>query len=420
MPDVEFRVVHMDHNQNTISVHPQLADNSLRWSYKATDIGDIQYDLALSDPALIAAGADSFAPYKTDWRLGMNVNGIGWNTIHAGFHTNVNLRPRSGIVSVTGKDWTHWLEQPVWFDFYKFDFTKPGLKGLVKDFMKGADNAGFNLNGFFSNDAVYAWAGPKGATQQSVINDLIFLSFNRDLNAGGAFTDTDYVVITPSFSGASMGSIMSYVIQVQDETTYLDHIKSIAALSEPYGYDFTMNWNKTMEFFGPRLKLSASPDPIWTLDTTNVVADTVPDFDWTNNGPIATYIIGVGPASPAVWKLKKDQDSIDAYRMWLNIPRVVDTFTTSHPINQIKHATLGLQYIFPHKDLKITTIPHKMSAVSPGEGFLNWVGNTVKFKWDIPPYHTIDAYFWITGQDFHTDAAGNWLCDLSLEQIYDT
>lgn len=418
MPDVEFRIVHVDHNNATISVHPQIAGSSLRWSYKATDVGDVQYDLALSDPALLAAGADSFAPYKTDWRLGMNVNGIGWQTIHAGFHTAANLKPRTGVVSVTGLDWSHWLEQPVWFNFYNNDFTKAGLKGLVKDFMRGADNAGFNLNGFFSNDAVYAWAGPLGATQESVVNDLIFLSFNRDGFVGANFTDTDYVVITPSFSG-TFGGIMSYVIQVQDETTYLDHIKSIAAMGAPYGFDFTMQWDKTMSFFGPRRALSSSPDPIWTLDTTNVVKNTVPDFDWTNNGPLATYVVGVGPSSPAVWNLKVDQDSIDAYRMWLGVPRVADVFIQRNPINQIKHATQGLQYMFPHKDLKITTIPHKMSTINPGEGFLNWVGSTVKFQWAIPPYHTIDAYFWITGQDFHTDEAGNWLCDLSLQQIYD-
>ena len=418
MSDVEFRVVHMDHGGGTISVHIPVGD-SLRWGYRATDIGDINYELALSDQALIDAGPDSFAPYRTDWRLGMNVEGGGWNTIHAGIHTNAGLRPRSGVVSAQGKDWAHWLEQPLFFaNTYATQWTSGDLKNITKLFNRGVKNADpFNARGFCTESNVVQvakiWVGIKGATQRTVIEDLIAFS-----NVG-----TDAIVISPSFSGpaSKWNSLLSYEIMMQDETDLLEHIKTLAAMSDPYGYDFYMDWDKTMYFFGPRRETSTVT---WTLTAENVVEASVPDFDWVNNGPLGTYMMGLGSGSPALWYLKYDQPTIDLYRQWLRIVRVADTYATtvkdlSDAIKQIQYQTVGLKFGFPHKDLKLTVYPSLLNPTDKGDGFRNHCGDVVRFKWAIPPYHTIDAFFWITEQEFHGDAAGNYLCDLGLEQIYE-
>jgi len=418
MADVEFRVVHVDHDNTTISIHTPVG-GSLRWGYRTTDIGDITYELALSEQSLIDAGADSFAPYATDWRLGMNVENGGWNTIHAGIHTNVGLRPRTGVVSVQGKDWAHWLEQPIWFSFYDTQWSTGDLKSITKKWTTGykENDVLFNARGYLDNPLVtpvaHIWVGLKGAKQRTVIEDLIAMSKEG----------TDFVNITPAFEGpsASWDSILSYEILMQDETNILEHIKTLAAMSDPYGYDFAMEWDKTMRFWNPRRETSTVT---WTLTSESVVRDSVPDFDWVNNGPLGTYMVGLGAGSPALWYLKFHQPTIDTYRQWLRIVRVADTYATTvrslaDAINQIQRQTIGLKFGFPHKDLKLTVKPDLINPIDKGDGFRNHCGNVVRFQWAIPPYHTIDAFFWITEQEFYGDAAGNYLCDLGLEQIYE-
>jgi len=406
MADVEFRIVHVDHDNVTIATHYPTGD-SLRWGYRATDVGDVAYDLALSDPSLVAAGADSFAPYKTDWRLGMNVDGLGWNTIHAGIHTHINIKSRSGEVAVQGKDWAHWLEQPVWFTFYATQWNLGQLDTIVRTWSTGVKDADFNAQGFYENFAVKAWVGDLGATQRSVITDLV----------NGSHVGTDFVNLAANFNSTpKWDSLLHYEIFVQDETNILDHIKTIASLSDPYGYDFYTDWDKTMYFFGPR-KTVGTTTPAWTLTDENVVKESVPDFDWTNDGPLGTYMVGLGPGSPALWHLKYHQPTIDLYRQWLRVVRVGDIYASK--IDGVRQGTMGLQFGYPHKDLKLTVKPEKLKPLDKSDGFKNHCGDVVHFVWPIPPYHTIDAYFWITQQDFRGDGAGNWYCDLGLEQIYE-
>jgi len=419
MADVDFRVVHLDHSNNAISIHSPV-DDSLRWGYRATDTGDISYDLSLTDDEeLINAGQDSFAAYKTDWRLGMSVNGAAFTSIHAGIHTSVGLKGRSDSVSVSGRDWSEWLNQAVWFDLYDIEFNPDNFSSFKRAFNKGYNEDGtttndlgsttFDANGFLQGPAYYVWIGLLGANFETMLTDLITISKQG----------TDFVNLQPQFEGFSfLETLPSYQIFWQDEGTYLDHLKTIASSGEPWGFDFYTDWDKKIYFFGPRKSVGTSPDPIWTLTTENVVIDSVPDFTWLNNGPLGTHIYALGQGSPAIWHLKHDQDSEDIYRKWLRLPRVGDIYQQS--VSDVLYGAEGLQYIFPHKDLQLSIYPNKVNPGDIGDGFRNHVGDVVRFKWPVMPYHEINAYFWITQQDYHGDSANNWTCDLGLEQIYDT
>lgn len=411
MTDIDFRIVHVDHNNTTLGIF-QPVDNTLRWAYRVNDIGDISYELNLQDTELIQAniaygGENFFAPYKTDWRLGMSVYGGSWHSIHAGIHTNVGLRPRSGTVQISGKDWLHWLEQPVWFNKYAVQFDLGNLEQIFD-----ADVADWTFtNGFYNSDYIYAWVATEGATFKSVIDFLL----------NNSKRGTDFVNLAPVYNGLGFGAgnAFTYVIQFQDETNILDHLKTLSTMSDPYGFDFYTDWDKKIYFFSPRKVVANSPTPIWTLTDENVVISTVPDFEWLNNGPLGTYIVGLGPGNPATWHIKKDQDSIDLYRQWTRLVRVGDTYVRyTSDLDLIIYATQGLQYIYPHKDLNLSIYPNKVNPVDPGDGFKNHIGDVVRFKWELYPYHTVNAYFWITQQEYHGDAAGNYICDLGLEQIY--
>lgn len=409
MHRVDFRVQHLNHSGAVISTHTPV-DDTLTWGYRVTDKGEISYELSLTDDEdLVAAGADSFAPYRTDWRLQMSELGGAFQSIHAGIITNVGLKARQDTVQIAGRDWLEWLDQSVWFDAYTIDFNPANLQNLSQEFNKGFKDADFDVDGFLDGFAYYVWAGELGATQESVLTDIVNISK----------VGTDFVNLTLSFEGFGfLEQVPSYQILIHDEGTYLDHLKSLAASGEPYGFDFYVEWNKVLRFFGPRKQVGASPSPVWTLNTENVVIDTVPDFEWQNNGPLGTYILGLGPGQPAIWKIKHDQDSEDLFRRWLRLPRVGDLYQQS--AGDVQYATTGLQYIFPHRDLKLSIYPDVVNPTDPGDGFLNHVGDVVRFRWPILPYHTINAFFWITQQDYHGDSAGNWVCDLGLQQIYDT
>ena len=405
---VEFRVQHRDHGGGVISTHTP-AGESLAWNYRASDIGDISYDLALYDDTfLVSAGENSFAPYKTDWHLQMRYGGGGWQTIQAGIHTSVNLKPRTGVVGVAGKDWLHWLEQPVFFNKYNVQFDPANLQEVLD---ASADSY---TGSFFNGTYLKAWIGANGATHQQVINFLL----------SNPHTSGPVVTLNPVYGGVgnSFNQLFTYVIMFQDQTNRLDHLKTLSQLHDPLGYDFYVDWDKKVYFFGPRKQVPYSPNPIWTLTAENVVIDTVPDFDWTNNGPVATHVVGLGPGNPAIWRIKKDQDSIDFYRHWLKLENIGDSYlrsTVTGTVNAIQKGTEALQYIFPHKDLKLSVYPDKVGLPDASDGFKNHTGDVVRFLWEVWPYHTINAYFWITAQSYRGDAAGNYILDLGLEQIYD-
>lgn len=394
---VLFRVQHLNHSGGVVSTHTPVG-GSLHWAFKANDMGDISYTLPLSDTAI---GRDSFAPYFTDWRLQQKVDTNAWESIAAGIHVPVNMVSDEDTVHVAGKDWAHWLEQPPWFpDFSDLNFSPKVFKSAFKDYNEPLSRT--EPSGFVNTPIAKAWYPP--AIQQDVIQWLV-----ENLRRG-----TDYVNITTAFNGTGWSEVTDLkIIIFQDETKILDHINEIASMDAPYGFDWTMNWNKQMEFFGPRKQVATSPTPIWTINET-MILNPVDMLDWTNNGPIGTVIMGLGPASPGIWRIKKDQQSIDRYRLWNVLERVGGPFLFKTK-GQIRYLTDGLQYMAPQKDLKVTIRPED---IDPFTGFKNQIGEVVHISWDFPPYHQIDAYYWIVGQDFSSDAPGNFKCDLSLQQIY--
>lgn len=372
----------------------------MRWGFRAGEPGDISYDLAQSDTQITQ---DGFAPYRTDWRLQQSVDGGSWESIHAGIHTPVNLQDESDAVSVSGKDWSHWLEQPVWFEYYDFNWDQAGASFATRrrDIVKGDHTV---TAGVFDEIAVLAFTPP--ATYSDAITELI-----NNTKRG-----TDYVNITPSYQGTSGSStleVQSYVIYFQDRTTVLQHINNIAALDDPYGFDWTMNFNKTMEFFGPRKNVSPSTSILWTIDKSAMVEQPLDALNWTNNGPLGTHVVGLSIGSPALWWKKRDQDSVDKFREWLVIEEVGDRYIKGA---DMRFAVDGLDYIHPQKDISITVLPE---VLSPSQGFKNHIGDIVRLKWFFEPYHEVNAFYWITGQEFYGDAPGNMKCDLSLQQIYD-
>lgn len=373
-----------------------------RFAFKANDIGDITYSLALSNPQVTR---DAFAPKRTDFRLQVSHDGGFWQNIMGGFHWPVGMNNEEGTVHIQGMDWMAYLEQPMWFDAYLID---------AMDLVSGKTK----IQGILDDAASWgrAWIGGPGtdtdaihynATQQSVVEDL--LASIADGNNGT-------IQITPTFSGSGAGwsEVMNYVVMFQDDTTILDHIRSISDLDEPFGFDFFMNWDKSLICYNPaRTAPIASINPIYEITRSTPALVSV---QWQNNGPRATHTVALGPGSPAIWAQKTYSPSVDLYRRWLRLVRLGGNYRMP---DQVKYAVQGIPDRFPQKELKLTLKPDELVPSDPVAFFHPMIGEALYVDIDFPPYHRINANFWIVAQEFHTDDAGNWLCDVSLQQIYD-
>jgi len=404
MPRPYIRVQHIDRAEGGVvgTFNPL----NPRFAYRQNDVGDISYELALSNPQVTR---DAFAPKRTDFRLQVSATGANWINIMGGFHWPVALENEIGVVKVQGVDWAAYLEQPMWFAPYDYDAVdlisgKTGLQGVLDDvhaMFRGWTNLGTGDVEEVSPYITY------NASQQTIVQELI------DSIADG---NNDTLNIGLNFQGdvAGWDTPMSYVVMFQDSTTILDHIRAISEMDAPFGFDFFMNWDKTLVCYNPALV-----SPITAINTIYSITREEGGLvraQWQNNGPVATHTVAVGAGSPGIWAHKTYAPSKALYRRWLRLVRLGGAHRMPE---QVLAAVNGIPDRFPQKDLRLTLKPDEVDPLDPTAFFRPLIGEALYVDIDFAPYHRINANFWITAQEFYTDDPGNWLCDVSLQQIYD-
>ena len=390
MSAVEAQVIHRDHSGGLLQVFKPVGD-SLTYNFKASDVGGIGYQIAQSDLLF----PDTFAPYRTDYELQFRYAGGSWTPVQAGIHVPVEMAANSGVVQVGGKDWLHYLEQPWFFDPYNVDADDltTGLAAVLLD--------------QFDLTTAFCQFYPIDSQVQTVLTDMV---------VSGPPASIGY---TTSFVGSGWGALPINFppIMFQDQTNIIDHIRSLSSMFDPYGFDFYVDWDKKIYFYKPRRNPTT---PIYTLVDNTTIVD-IPS--WRNNGPLATHVVGLGPGSPAWWAHKKDQDNINVFRHWLRLEQLGDAIRRKNAarlLREVKSSTDDLQFLFPHKDLQLTIKPELLNIINPLDMYKNHIGDVIDVDYSgFLPYHRIDAKFWIIGQDFHNDSSGNWLCDLTLQQVYE-
>jgi len=392
-----IRVQHVDPGEGVVGTFNPLEP---RFAYRINDIGDITYNVALSNPQVTR---DAFAPKRTDFRLQVSNDGAYWRNIMGGFHWPVGFSNEEGTVKIQGMDWLAYLDQPYWFDAYLIDAQDlVGPKNRMKQILEDASSW------------AHVWIGAAGvdqpgvsygATQQTIVQDMI--DAVADGNDGTLNIGTNFV-------GPNWSEVLNYQIMFQDSTTILDHIRSISALDDPLGFDFFMNWDKTIVFYNTTR--SGPIDSITTLYSITRKTPGLLNVEWQNNGPDATWSVMIGEGSPGWWAHKTFAPSVDTYRRWLKINKLGANYRMPKAINSAARGNLDR---FPKKDLKISVYAEQFDPVDATALFAPLLGEALYVDLDFPPYHRINANFWIVGQEFHTDDEGNWICDFSLQQIYD-
>lgn len=386
---IRFEIDHLDHTGALIETFRPLR---LRWSYRLGNlgIGDISYQLALSDPLVTR---DGFAAYATDWQLNMIVDEADSFPLHAGIHTGATLRNDMGVVDVAGLDWLHWLEQP----YAGFNYVTPPTPTVVRD---------------------KTWSAAAGATQEDVVDNLIASLTDPAYDANGVW-------LVPDYSGASFAQTMDSRLAYADSASVLQLVRNVSHLYDPRGFDFWVDWDKTVRFVGPRAINPAAVSPAYTLTGSGqIVGIPGQGFQWNNPGPRATQTVGAGAGANNMRGISSSTyaPSVTQYRRWARIanlsgdPGGADLSSTDLIVSQA--ASQGYLDRFPQKELRIVVKPDAVDPADPAAFFFNQVGQALDITYDFPPYHLVDAFFFVTGQSFQADSAGNWLCDVTHDQIY--
>ncbi len=411
---ITFTVDHLDHYGNILSTMTPTAD-SLAWTYRLANAGgpgDMACDFALSDTNMYE---NAFAAYVSDFSLNMHVSGGASIPLMRGICTGVNLKNDLGVVSFVGKDWLHYLEQP----FPHTNLTVGGRFGYqltLADWRSLLDSTRTWNASAGTNSATITY----NATLQTVVSDLI-----TSLSSGTY--DPIAPILAPLYLGNVWTKSLNYSFPWGDQTTVLDHINTIARLYDPRGFDWWVvaNPDKQVILNGPRVLNPNSITPVATLTG----ADTIVAIDWTNTGPRATetVVMGSGLGNGRPWLANRytsgaTHPSEDLYRRWTRIVSIANpgaSITSPADVMLGLADAIGFLDRFPQKDLRLRIKPDYVIPGNAAFMFYPLIGECLAVNYTgFSRYHHINAQFYMTAQSFSTDAAGNFVCDLTLEQIY--
>lgn len=351
-------------------------------TYRLSDPGDNSMSIPLKDVTDLSA--ELFAPRRTDFLVRLTSDVVGTSgsdgNLQAGICGPVGLKSLDDRVRVSGIDWLAWLQQPYHFDGYKIDPST-----------------------WTQDDIIKYWILE---TQQTIITDIL----------DGMYDGTSETIhLTGSYGGTGwLESVDAQVIQIGDTTDALELVKSVGQLVEPYGFDFWCDWDKLIRFYAPRRVTAESAVPV-ALFTPSAATGLV-SIDWENTGPIATSSVGMPTA--ALQKYYSYAPSRAQFRNWLEIIQmneyIRDDFTAQQATNDI-----GGLHSNPQKKNTITILPDRMDPFDETFGFYNWCGSCVYVdsEDEFRPYHRVDAPYIVTQQQI-TNQDGQWLCEMTLDQIY--
>lgn len=381
-----FEVDHYEHDGTWLGT---VIPHNLRFRFHMGQFGPgwIYYEIPYSDALM---STDGWAAKRTDWQLSVVQDGNA-TQIMAGMHGPNSIQTDGSVVKVTGQDWLWWLDQPFLGFDYSLSFTA-FLAGTIDEF-------------------VQTWAAANGNTQEQVVDALMAPLFA---------TAAEQAVLIPNYQGTAWAQTMDYRVFRNDPTTVLQHLQAISKMADPFGFDFWVTFDRYINLVGPRRNGPASVSSIYYLTGPDNGIIGIPG--WENRGPNAATSIAVasGVGNAVRYSRKTYAASRSTYRDWTilrTLNRATSDLTSEDGVGYFAEGG-GYQDRFPQKVLPLTIRPEIVDSGDPTAMFQCKLGETINVNYAFPVYHTVNADFWITGQEFYSDGAGNWLCDLSLDQVY--
>src|SRR6266404_2244093 len=244
---------------------------NLQWDDMIRGVGNCSYQISFSaldvDGAVIVSGHDFVAPMTSYFRLRYGDIAIMAGPIvsseRASFHDD--------FMSVAGKTWEHYLER--WQ--YPFD----PRDAHVNDYQAPLT--------YQNNELVASGAAtPTGLAYQAFNRDLIYvlsdlLSTTMNVPHRITFDISDLAVLS--------GIRTNFQLSLGDNSfinTILDNLSTTGN-----GFDWWISHDKKFHWASPyRFGNPSVPTIIYTVDSSHIPDD----LGFTNNGPLATHILGKG------------------------------------------------------------------------------------------------------------------------------
>lgn len=361
--------------------------NDLHVELVNSDEGPFSFELPLGDPLL---RKDHFAPWKhsaTIYRVN-NTTG-GSLPLTAGPVTARNLADERDTLLVSCTSWEGYLKRRIYpfsQDYY-----------LTRDWTKWPKQ--------------WPTPGDVAPDLKDIVEDILQAMIDED------------PVNTPLFvmGNVPTGQTGTYKIYPGDSTWIYDHIKALSTQSEKYGFEFDID-PVTLEIrlYHPDRD---SGNPVYTFRVSE--DSTTGEFhvlDWTDEGPKATWTLGLGTGTDSNGLKLAGTDNYDPlYREFWRTDQVVDFGNVANQ-DVIDAMTSREGYLARFQQKKVRLELASTDALSKsfwlGGRPRNLIGNRIRVIHDFG-YHYVDAYHKVQRLTIDVDNDGNDIVLFDLEQIYE-
>lgn len=346
------------------------------------------------------------APKRNDYYIKWtDDDGQTFQDVQGGFLWGTNLQTDDPIgPTFSGVDWTAWLDNPF-----------PNDRTIA---WQAIQDDPWILMGMWIGNPESSWDwwnNGAGVNQKVIIQDLIGATWDGPHAPifSVIFTGSHWINVPGRVDGYAAG--IPYSIEPRDTSPIRQHISNISSLNDPWIANFRCDPDKTIVFFFMKNK-----DPNHEIQPDLLANDenVIHHIDWTNNGPLATYVTGWGLGASARWYTTTHLESEEKFRRWRSDHMLGSRGQGYLSMDQIEEGTKAYADKFPQVDLNMTIYPDKLDPYNKFTGFQNLCGLVLDVDYDFAPFRRVDGIFYIISQHFHADEAGNWLCDLGLQQIY--
>jgi hypothetical protein len=327
--------------------------------------------------------------------------------------TSVNLNKDRDTILVAGKDWKHYLQRRI------YPFTP-------EDYLTYAEITKHS----FWDQWPKKW--PKKALPDDpelpavpikrIVRDIL-VSMRTGVPCDYGMTAAERQALPTAQGslnlvwniGVTDGPVGRYKIYPGDQTTIYDHITKLSELSDGFEWDI-LPISRQFKLWTPTKYTSNSPVYSWKATDDETMGSFV-DFDWTNDGPDGTHLIGLGSGRHKVGAMWTYKPSLDLYG---RLDLVYD-YGEVQDYNVILRKLKDQNDLHPQKKLSVALLNPEFLGLNfyGGDRPRSLIANTVRVTHDFAPYHLVDAYFKVNAIKWNVDNSTNETVSMELMMIYE-
>ena len=371
---------------------------------------------------------DSFAPKRSHWELWRTGSSNVAKQLGSGVVTSVNLNKDRDTVLVSGRDWLWYLKQRIYpfnpEDYVEFNPDAPEQHALDSNGdATGTSNWPKRWPNAHEDDPV---------DLRDIVRDIIrSMRTGRAIDINGPNVSARALGVPDiTINAALTGAETKYKIFPGDSTTIYDHIKTLSERNDGFEFDIDPI---SLEFkmWSPRRDNSSGfPEYIIKVADLAEFDPNIPaeqqilegygqiiEFDWTNDGPDGTYLVGLGTRGQRVGRVWTDVDNVEQFG---RLDLVYDYGELSNEDN-ILQKLKDQNDLHPQKKLGIGLLNPEFLVPSMYTGGRprSLMGAMIYVIHDFPPYHRVNAYFRINQISWQVDNNSNEQVTWGLEMIYE-